>query len=105
MERQRGRGLLPGGPAPPCGRLDHRLTRLVERSVDPVVGAGVGRLDQRLQLQAASPALLRSPRPALMRQCSVRPLRCRPEQRASISARQCSTISGLSEKSSISIRR
>lgn len=55
--------------------------------------------------QTLSMALLRSPRPILIRQCSVRPLRCRPEHWASISVRQWSTISGLREKSSISIRR
>lgn len=54
--------------------------------------------------QTPSMAVLRS-RPILIRQCNVRPLRCRPEQWVSISARQCSTISGLREKSSISIRR
>lgn len=34
-----------------AGRLDDGLAGLVERSVDPVVGSGVGRLDESLQLQ------------------------------------------------------
>lgn len=34
-----------------AGRLDHRLTGLIEGPVDAVVGAGVGLLDQSLELK------------------------------------------------------
>lgn len=46
-----------------------------------------------------------SPRTTFIRQCRVRPFRCRPEQWCSISPRQLRIISGLSEKSSINMRR
>lgn len=51
------------------------------------------------------PTLPFSPRTTFIRQCRVRPFRWRPEQWCSISPRQLRMISGLREKSSISMRR
>lgn len=104
--------LLPAFSGTQQSQADFSRTSIARQNIDRQINASTNwaNLSEVIEklLTACwqlSPTFPFSPRTTFIRQCRVRPFRWRPEQWCSISPRQLRMISGLSEKSSISMRR